>query len=367
MRDRHLQQPCDRIEDRALCEELFCFPPRFAPGRLRSLDVGRTSETLELPSPGAACLLSATSAMIPRFGRTAHEPKILSLQHRPRDRRHCFFHASYQGGRKLVLFERHRDRASSARGESFSRRRRRGLPRAHRQARALGARLGFRRSRGSTRGRAEARAGSARRPVSWSAPRRSRRDQGHHRGRGDGHDQWVGGARARTPGEGRHLCRKAPSRGRGHPRKDRHDPVRVRRSGANAKSMESRAHAGRLVERLRRGRRIGHDASRPRDANGRIRSPAGRLLRHRRSQADARADQPRRRHASRVEPRSPRRLRENRPKTPRSRSECWRGTTRRTCSRRRSRLPTTRRAFGARGRRGLGFPRSSSPTRSARK
>ena len=71
--------------------------------------------------------------------------------------------------------------------------------------------------------------------------------------------------------------------------------------GTHAQPAQSRAHAGRLLLRLRGRRRRRHGARRARHADGGLRHPARGLLRHLRLQADLRAHPaPRRAHAGAV-------------------------------------------------------------------
>ena len=62
---------------------------------------------------------------------------------------------------------------------------------------------------------------------------------------------------------------------------------------AHAQSLEPGAHAGRIVERIGRGRGPGHVLRRDRLANRRLDHAAGQLLRRRRRETDLRPRQPR--------------------------------------------------------------------------
>ena len=97
------------------------------------------------------------------------------------------------------------------------------------------------------------------------------------------------GARRRTPPGAR-----AARRRRGHPRQDGDDRIRRVRAARHAQSVEHRAYAGRLVERLGgRGRRR-HRQRGARHPGDRLDHPAGELLRLRRLQAERQCAQPRR-------------------------------------------------------------------------
>ncbi len=85
--------------------------------------------------------------------------------------------------------------------------------------------------------------------------------------------------------------RVAPGR-RGAGRQDRHGVLRRRRSGAHAQSVRHPPHAGRLVERHRRGGRLAHAAGRARHPRARLDHPAGELLRRLCAEAHLRRDQP---------------------------------------------------------------------------
>ena len=76
-------------------------------------------------------------------------------------------------------------------------------------------------------------------------------------------------------------------------RQDRDHRVRLLRPRADLEPLERGPHAGRLVERLGRGRGFGHVLWRDRFANRRLNHPPGQLLRRRRREADHGPRQPR--------------------------------------------------------------------------
>src|SRR5439155_615852 len=79
--------------------------------------------------------------------------------------------------------------------------------------------------------------------------------------------------------------------GRDPARQAPHDGVRDVRSGADAQPVESRVHAGRVVERLGRGRGRAHGAALARQPDDRLERTTGVVLRARRAEADLRQDQ----------------------------------------------------------------------------
>ncbi len=93
------------------------------------------------------------------------------------------------------------------------------------------------------------------------------------------------------PGGGRAVGRGAARRGRGADGQARHHALRLPRSLGHPQSVESRAHARRLLQRPRRGGGRAHGAAGARLADGGLGAAPGRVLRRRRAQAHVRPDQ----------------------------------------------------------------------------
>ena len=121
-----------------------------------------------------------------------------------------------------------------------------------------------------------------------TAPRHPRRRQGHHRRPGAVDPLRNAGLPGDRPRRGRPGHRPPPECGGDLPGKDGDDPLRQQRPHDHPESLESRAHAGRIEQRLRR-RRGGPDVpAGPGHADGGLAPPARRLQRDRRLQGDLR-------------------------------------------------------------------------------
>ena len=105
------------------------------------------------------------------------------------------------------------------------------------------------------------------------------------------------------PGGRRRLRRAGARRRRDRTRQNRHDRIRLLHAGQDRQPAQPGAYPRRLVERL--GRRGGRQdgAARLRYADRRLGDPAGRVLRHRRLQAELRHDPARRRQDAVRQPR----------------------------------------------------------------
>ena len=112
-----------------------------------------------------------------------------------------------------------------------------------------------------------------------AARRTPGRDQGRHRHVRPSHRARDAAVR-RAPAAGRRrLRRPAASRGRRGRGQDGLHRARVLRPRADPEPGRPRAHAGRVLQRIRRGRRRRHGPGRAGHADGRLDHPAGLLLR----------------------------------------------------------------------------------------
>ena len=82
--------------------------------------------------------------------------------------------------------------------------------------------------------------------------------QGHHRDRRHADRDGLAAVRRLALGEGRGLRLGAAAGRRGHPRQDRDHRIRRHRAARHPQPLQSRAHAGRIVERLGRRGRLRH-------------------------------------------------------------------------------------------------------------
>ena len=135
---------------------------------------------------------------------------------------------------------------------------------------------------------------AARRAGGGRTAARSRRGcQGQHRRRGRRDDERVDGRDAAARGAGCAGRRAPAGRGRRSPVQD--EPARVRRRQRqrrlrhDVQPARPDAHGGRLEQRLGGARRRGRLRLRPRHRHRRLDPHPGRLLRHRRPEADATA------------------------------------------------------------------------------
>ena len=203
------------------------------------------------------------------------------------------------------------------------------MPRADPWPRRSPDRVVLRRRRRRAGHRARAPARGARGPPSRAAARRADRREGHLRRRWHADHRWRAALRAHPAGGGFDGGGAAARGRRDHRRQNRHDRVRVSRSGADAEPVEHGPHPRRLVGGLGGGHRGSHDPAGPRLANGRLGAAARRLLRRRRVQGHARAGAGRRRDPARVVARPRRRAgalrhrrraRDERPRRPQRRA-----------------------------------------------
>ncbi len=137
------------------------------------------------------------------------------------------------------------------------------------------------------------------RRIGRPAQRLAVRREGHHR-----HARHADLLRLADPRRSSSVggcgVRRAGARGRrGDARQDGDDRIRAASSGPDREPAQSRAHAGRIVERIRRRRRRLHGAGGVRDADRRLDHPSGVVLRRGRLQALDRHDQSDRREAAR--------------------------------------------------------------------
>ena len=152
------------------------------------------------------------------------------------------------------------------------------------------------------------RQGKAARP----AARRAGRHQGHLRHRRHADRVRLGPVGRSHAAAGRGGRGPAARRRRGDHGQDRDHRVRLLPPGQDPQPARPRAHARRLLERLGRGRGGAHGAGRHRLADQRLGDPAGRVLRRRRLQADARPHPAQRRAAAVAHARSCRCVRAHR-------------------------------------------------------
>ena len=131
---------------------------------------------------------------------------------------------------------------------------------------------------GARRGGAIERA-LARRQAVIADRRHAGRHQGHYRDGRYADPDGLAAVRRLALGEGRRQRARAARRRRGDPRQDGDDRVRRVRAARHAQSVEHRAHAGRLVERLGGRRRRRHRQRGARHPGDRLDHPAGELLR----------------------------------------------------------------------------------------
>ena len=155
------------------------------------------------------------------------------------------------------------------------------LPGAHRRARWRGPCL-----RAARCGRgAGAGARARRRAVARPAARPAARREGPVRHRRPAHRLRLADLCRPPPGDRRSLGGPVPRSRRGGDGQDRHHRVRLLPARPHAQPAQPGAHAGRLVQRLGRGRGRLHGAAGPGHADRRLDHPAGRLLRRGRLQA----------------------------------------------------------------------------------
>ena len=132
---------------------------------------------------------------------------------------------------------------------------------------------------GSARGGGAVDRALARRKAAVADRRHARRHQGHYRDRRYADANGLAAVCRLAFGKGRRQRARAARRRRGDPRQDGDDGIRRFRAARHAQSVEHRAYAGRLVERLGgRGRRR-HRQRRARHPGDRLDHPAGELLR----------------------------------------------------------------------------------------
>ena len=147
---------------------------------------------------------------------------------------------------------------------------------------AMGAadrRLRLHQSAGGARGGGAIDRTLARRQAAVADRRHAGRHQGHYRdGRYADPDGLAAVCRLAL-GEGRRQRARAARRRRRDPRQDGDDRVRRVRAARHAQSVEYRAHAGRLVERLGGRRRRRHRQRGARHPGDRLDDPAGEFLR----------------------------------------------------------------------------------------
>ena len=123
--------------------------------------------------------------------------------------------------------------------------------------------------------------------------------QGSLRDPGDPHHRGLGGPRRLGAGLRLHLRDPAPAGGHGDARQAHHPRVRLRHPvprpplPARAQPVERRSHPGRLEQRLGRGAGGRPHGGLARLRHRRLDPGPGRLLRHRRAQADLRPREPR--------------------------------------------------------------------------
>ena len=167
---------------------------------------------------------------------------------------------------------------------------------------------------GLHRSRSRAAPGARARPPESEgrAPWPNRRREGHLRHARHAHRHGLADL-SQQPPDDRRLVRRAGARGRrGHPRQDHHLRVRGPHAERHAQPARSRAHTGRLLQRLGRRRRRPHGSRRVRHADRRLRASARLLLRRCRLQADLQHHQPRRHEIRRRKSRHHRPLRAHR-------------------------------------------------------
>ena len=162
-------------------------------------------------------------------------------------------------------------------------------------ARLLGAahrRLRLHQPAGGARSGGEVHRTLARRQAAVADRRHAGRHQGHLRDRRHADRDGLAALRRLAVQQGLRERAGAARRRRGHRRQDGDDGVCGIRAARHAQSVERRAHAGRIVERLGGFRRGRHRQRGARHAGDRLDAAAGELLRLRRFQDQRQRAQP---------------------------------------------------------------------------